>query len=219
MILQTCWIQVGSKGWPRQDLLRCFTTLRSVIRRRNSNTVLLFSSVLPRLKKFAKYKPYASGLNFALEKMCAKSQGACIYVPSYRNFLRGGRPREELFARDGLHLIGAGVDCLEACFQQALSTAYLTDRVTAARTRWMAKLGYWGGSSGLALQIWPLVHVETVGLEFPVKLVFCLPCGARALTWCKKGRVPPFGLFFGFVEAVGLAAVLLRLPSTWEPRE
>ena len=207
------------EGVTPQELLRRFTTLRSVIRRRNSNAVLLFSSVLPRLKKFAKYKPYASGLNFALEKMCAKSQGACIYIPSYRNFLRGGRPREELFARDGLHLNGAGVDCLEACFQQALSTAYLTDRVTAARTRRMAKLGYWGGSIGLALRVWPLVRVEIVGLEFPVKWVFWLPCGARAPAWCKRGRVPPLGLFFGFAEAVGLAAVLLRLPSPWEPRE
>ena len=168
----------------------------SVIRRRNSNAVLLFSSVLPRFKKFAKYKPYASGLNFALEKMCAKSQGGCIYVPSYRNFLRGGRPREEIFARHGLHLNGAGVDCLEACFQQALSTVYLTDKVTAARMRWMAKLGYWGDYSGLALRVWPLVRVEIVGLEFPVKWVFWLPCGAREPAWCKKGRVPPLGLFF-----------------------
>ena len=108
-------------------------------------------------------------------------------VPSLRgglflcdmNFLRGGRPREEIFARHGLHLNGAGVDCLEACFQQALSTVYLTDRVTAARMRRMAKLGYWGDSSGLALRVWPLVRAEIVGLEFPVKWVFWLPCGGR----------------------------------------
>ena len=65
----------------------------------------------------------------------------------------------------------------------------------------------------------PLVRVEIVGLEFPVKWVFWLPCGARAPAWCKKGRVQPLGLFFGFAEAVGSAAVLLRLPSPWEPRE
>ena len=101
----------------------------------------------------------------------------------------------------------------------AWSTAYLTDRVTAARTRRMAKPGYWGGSSGLALWVWSLVRVEIVGLEFPMKWVFWLPCGARAPAWCKKGRVPPLGLFFGFAEAVGLAAVLIRLLSPWEPRE
>ena len=43
------------EGVTPQELLRRFTTLRSVIRRRNSNAVLLFSSVLPRLKKFAKF--------------------------------------------------------------------------------------------------------------------------------------------------------------------
>ena len=48
--LQTCWIQVGLKGWPPMELLRRFATLRSVIRRCNSSAVLLFSSVLPRLK-------------------------------------------------------------------------------------------------------------------------------------------------------------------------
>ena len=94
-----------------QELLRCFSTLRSVIRRRNSRAVIMFSSVLPRLRKFEVYKPYATGLNFCLEKWCAKSGGACVYIPSYKNFLKGGRPRCELFARDGLHLNGAGVDC------------------------------------------------------------------------------------------------------------
>ena len=115
------------------ELLRHFSTLRSVIRRRNSRAVIIFSSVLPRLRKFETYKPYAAGLNFCLEKWCAKSGGACVYIPSYRNFLKGGRPRSELFAKDGLHLNGAGVDCLE-------STAYLVDRVTAGRTRRLAKL-------------------------------------------------------------------------------
>ena len=121
-----------------QELLWCFSTLRSGIRRRNSGAVIKFSSVLPRLKKIETYKPYAAGLNFCLEIWCAKSGGACIYIPSYRNFLKGGRPRSELFAKDELHLNSAGVDCLEACFQQAMSTAYLVDRVTAGRTRRLA---------------------------------------------------------------------------------
>ena len=54
-----------------------------------------------------------------------------MYISSYRSFLAGGEPREELFAKDGLHLNGAGVDILKACFQQALSTEHLITRVTA----------------------------------------------------------------------------------------
>ena len=123
-----------------QELLRLFSTLRSMIHRRNSRVVILFLLVLPRLKRFELYKGYATGLNFCLENWCAKSEGACVYIPSYRSFLKDGKPRSELYARDGLHLNGVGVDCLEACFQQALSTAYLVDRVTAGRTRRLAKV-------------------------------------------------------------------------------
>ena len=65
---------------------------------------------------------------------------ACVYILSHKSFLKGGRPRPELFSRDGLHLKGAGVDCLEACFQQAMSTTYLVDRVTTGRTTRLAEL-------------------------------------------------------------------------------
>ena len=54
-----------------------------------------------------------------------------MFIPSYRSFLAGKEPREELFAKDGLHLNGAGVDILEACFQQALTTEHIMVRVTA----------------------------------------------------------------------------------------
>ena len=100
-----------------QQVLRKYKVLREVIRRLNSRVPILFSSILPRLKQFMKFKPYVLGLNFALEKWCAKSGGSCVFIPSYRSFLAGGEPREELFAKDGLHLNGAGVDRLEACFQ------------------------------------------------------------------------------------------------------
>ena len=95
---------------------------------------------LPRVRHYLRYKPFVVGLNFALEKMCAKSKGSCIFVPSYRSFLKGGEPREELFARDGLHLNGAGIDRLEACFQQALSSDSMLARVSSARTGKLALL-------------------------------------------------------------------------------
>ena len=70
---------------------------------------------------------------------------------------------EEYFARDGLHLNGAEAACLEVCFQQAMSTARLTDRVTTARTRTrrLVKLGFEmvALAVGLAVRARPLVHV------------------------------------------------------------
>lgn len=130
-----------SSGQIRQvnavDVLRRFKSLRTIIRRRNSRASLLFSSILPRVKQFDLYKPYISGLNFALEKWCASSKGASVYIPSFQPFLVYGRPKTELYACDGLHLSGSGVELLEGCIQQALSTGYLLKRVS---TRRVAKL-------------------------------------------------------------------------------
>ena len=92
-----------------QQALRKYKVLRYVIWRRNSRALILFSSILPRLKQFRKFKPYVLGLNFTLEKWCVKSGGSCVFIPLYRSFLAGGEPWEELFAKDGLHLNGAGV--------------------------------------------------------------------------------------------------------------
>ena len=144
-----------TKAVTSQQVLRKYKVLREVIRRRNSRALILFSSILPRLKQFMKFKPYVLELNFALEKWCAKSGGSCVFISSHRSFLVGREPREELFAKDGLHLNGAGVDRLEACFQQTLSTEHLMVRVTAERTRklWahLLRLDCWGG-----LWVWPV---------------------------------------------------------------
>ena len=124
-------------------ILNRFRALRNVIRRKNKNALLLFSSVLPRFSRYDTFKPLAHGLNFALEKLCAKSNGSNIFVPSYRRFLSHGSPRDELFSeRDGLHLNGAGVVELSACFQQALSTRHLMGRVGLKRRKKLSKLSY-----------------------------------------------------------------------------
>ena len=116
-----------------------YVSLRSVIRRRNSSAVLLFSAILPRVTKFSQCKPYITGLNFCLEKWCAKTQGACIFIPSYDSFMSYGLPNAAFFSdSDGLHLDGGGVDALEGLFQQALSSGYLQTRVGAYRT-WMLR--------------------------------------------------------------------------------
>ena len=103
-----------AKSVTLQQVLRKYKVLREVIRRRLSRALILFSSILPRLQQFRKFKPYVLGVNFTLEKWCSKSGGFCVFLPSYSSFLSGGEPREELFAKDELHLNGAGVDRLEA---------------------------------------------------------------------------------------------------------
>ena len=124
-------------------LINRFKALRNVIRRQNKNALLLFSSVLPRVNRYHIFKPLCHGLNFALEKMCARSKGSNVFVASYKRFISFGSPREELFAEnDGLHLNGAGVVELTACFQQALSTGHLMGRVGAKRRKRLAKLPY-----------------------------------------------------------------------------
>lgn len=131
-----------TEGVTLGEILRRFKTLRSMIRRRNSAAMLLISSLLPRNLQFRKFKSYMYGLNFAIEKWCSKSSGACVFIPSYRAFLADGVPRAELFARDGLHLNGAGTDRLEACFQQAFSSGYLEERVRSDRVVKLSKVCY-----------------------------------------------------------------------------
>ena len=65
--------------WPMAANQRCS---RSVFDQYPSVTPSPWFSVLPRLKRFELYKGYATGLNFCLEKWCAKSEGACVYIPA-----------------------------------------------------------------------------------------------------------------------------------------
>ena len=117
-----------------------FKALRDAIRRRNSSALLLVSSILPRRSRYYVFRPYIQGLNFALEKWCAKSKHT-VFIPSYQSFLSQGQPIAALYSeRDGLHLSKSGVEKLEACFQQAFSTGYLLTRVTANRVGKLASL-------------------------------------------------------------------------------
>ncbi len=88
------------------------------------------------------YNYLIRGINFSIEKWCAKSQGSCIFVPSWRWFVSRGAPIEALYAKDGLHLNGAGCGALQAGIQQALVEATMPDRVTARRTVRLAALPF-----------------------------------------------------------------------------
>ena len=138
------------------EITRRFRSLRDVIRKRNSRALIIFSSILPRLERYELFKPYVRGVNFALEKWCAKSQGATVFNPTYTAFLDRGKPRAELYSvSDGLHLNGAGVDRLEAAISQALSTGYLLERVRSRRARTLSTVSYWSNYGGCKFGVWP----------------------------------------------------------------
>lgn len=123
------------------DMMGRYVALRNSIRRRNSRAILLFSSVLPRVNRYKLFRAYISGLNFAIEKWCAKTSGTCIYIPCFNSFISHGKPKSALFSgKDGLHLDGGGVDVLEGLFQQALSSGYLRVRLNTERTRKLKSL-------------------------------------------------------------------------------
>lgn len=122
-------------------LLQCYKALKRSIQMRNPRARLLFSSVLPRALDFYSYKYLNYGLNFALEKWCAKSRGSAIFVPSFRRFLEKGSPISALFSKkDGLHLNGAGVDALAECFVEAITENFASQAISARRVRRLANL-------------------------------------------------------------------------------
>ena len=126
------------------DILRRFKCLREIIRRRNTYATLLFSAILPRdSRQFHLYSSYLYGVNFALEKWCAKSGGSCVFLDTCKLFVDNGSPRDELFARsDGLHPNGMGDDRLQAFYSQALSTAYIIEKVKSKRVKRLRSLPY-----------------------------------------------------------------------------
>ncbi len=123
-------------------IMEHFYALRANIRRKNTYAILQFSSVLPRIDDFPTYDPLVRGINFAIEKMCAKSKGACIYVPSWKWFVSNGAPIEAYYCKDGLHPNGAGNGALQAGIQTSLSTAAMLERVRSRRTLRLASLPF-----------------------------------------------------------------------------
>jgi hypothetical protein len=126
-----------------QHILGYYKELRNSIRRRNTRAIIVFSAIIPRVKDFKLFYPYAYGVNFALEKLCAKSNGTCIFLPTHKYFLRNGIPMPNLYSSsDGLHPNGAGNDRLEARFQQALTASSLTNALNSKRTKLLASSAY-----------------------------------------------------------------------------
>ena len=123
------------------EILVFLRILLLTIRRFNPNALVIFSSILPRIKGNRIMKPFVQGMNFAIEKWCAKSGGQCVFLPSFRWFLHEGKPVEDYFSRkDGLHLDGQGIVRLADCFVQGFSTGYLMSRLRKKRTERLARM-------------------------------------------------------------------------------
>jgi lysophospholipase L1-like esterase len=126
-----------------QQLLQFYIELCNSIRRRNTRAILVFSAILPRAHEFQVFFPYIFGLNFALEKWCAKSSGMCVFLNTHKQFLQLGVPKFQLFSKsDGLHPNGAGNDRLEARLQQALTADNIINAINSKRTRRLAVLPF-----------------------------------------------------------------------------
>ena len=123
-------------------IMERFRALRANIRRVNSTAIIQFSSIMPRMEDFTRYDPLIRGINFALEKWCAKTQGACIFVPSWRWFVHGGSPIQAYYCRDGIHPNGAGNSALQAGIQQSMSIATMVERATSRRVKRLAELPF-----------------------------------------------------------------------------
>ena len=124
------------------QVLAYFQALRANIRRRNSSAIIQFSSVLPRIDDFQLYDPLIRGLNFAIEKWCAKAGPTCLFIPSWRWFVAKGQPVMAYYAKDGLHPNGAGNDVLQAGLQQSMVVANMLERARSRRTRRLAELPF-----------------------------------------------------------------------------
>ncbi len=128
------------------DIIRQYRTLREIIRHHNSRAILLFSSILPHYQDFDVFYPYIYGVNFALEKWCAKSRGGghVFFIDSKDAFLANGKSRAELYAtKNGLHPNGDGDDRLQQMFSQAFSTVYMLDNILSKCTMNLASVSYW----------------------------------------------------------------------------
>ncbi len=89
------------------DLLNRYKALYKVLRHRNKSAIIIFSSILPCADKFDQFFPLIRGINFALEKWCAKSGETRVSMASHAQFLRKGKPKHESFARaDGSTTMG-----------------------------------------------------------------------------------------------------------------
>lgn len=101
-----------------------YSHLISVIRRYNSNCIIIISAIIHRPVDFVQTHFRVKAINQGLQRLCENSSNL-IFNPTYKFFLHKGQPESQYYARDRLHLKGHGVLRIQQAFQQALSDTNL----------------------------------------------------------------------------------------------
>ncbi len=98
-----------------------YHALYESVHRLNGRAIILVLSILPGSDDYQTFFPLSFGLNFALEKWCAMSQGRRIFIATHKVFLRAGQPKWERFSRsDNVHPNGPGTEILGKCYSRVL---------------------------------------------------------------------------------------------------
>ena len=109
---------VGTNGTPKFDekaIMSNFTNFITVVKR-NSKTIILMSSILPRPVDYHKSREKVKNVNNDLKKLC-KARNV-RFLHSFKPFLKYGDPVREFFAvcDGGLHLNNEGLRRLRFFF-------------------------------------------------------------------------------------------------------
>ena len=107
-------------------VVREFRELIRTVRQFNPTCPLVMSAILPRPVDHLHTWYRVEQINAGLKNFCDPLKQV-FFNPTYRFFIKFGRPVEDYYAqRDKLHLSGSGLLRLQQAFQQALSDANLT---------------------------------------------------------------------------------------------
>ena len=100
------------------EMFCLFSDLVDQILQISSQTIVIISSIVPRLIDYDVTKDLIKTINTNLETTPIPNT---IYIQTFGPFLRSGTPRKELYACDGLHLLPRGVLLLRHVWQTTLS--------------------------------------------------------------------------------------------------
>ena len=105
-----------------EEIRELYEQLVAVILSVNPRARVLISSILPRAVDYSETQLKIRKINDNLRFYPIPNT---IFLLAYGPFLRGGAPRGELYARDGLHLLPAGVALLRQVWITKVNSIYI----------------------------------------------------------------------------------------------
>lgn len=101
-----------------EDFLSKYEKLLAALKRRNPDTLIVVSAILPRPVDYRETKEKVSSINKALCKLAVEMQ--CEFLRPYRKFVVNGKPNINLYAKDLLHLNRDGTALLKMFFEHSI---------------------------------------------------------------------------------------------------